>query len=199
MLILHILMKLEKPNNSFTSTTLPFNLIFWNGIIMKANLSRKQFLIALTAAALVISTPTLTAAQTTSPSTPSTSSAPSAEQVRGFVKRYFEGTRSMNAKQWASAFSDQAVVEDPVGTPALRGELILKQGESFVQAFREVGLTEGYVNVQGLQAVAYWTGRGTTAQGQRVRFEGINVFEFDRSGKIISLKGYWSPAEMKPE
>jgi steroid Delta-isomerase len=158
--------------------------------------SFKAFLPVIAGTLLAIAQPNLANAQTTGASV---SASPSAEQVRGFVKRYFEGTRSMNAKQWASAFSERAVVEDPMGTPALRGEQILKQGESFVQAFREVGLTEGYVNVQGLQAVAHWIGRGTTPQGQRMRFEGINVFEFDANGKITSLKGYWSPSEMKPE
>jgi steroid Delta-isomerase len=163
---------------------------------LKLNKAFSAFFPLLASTMLGMTAPSLASAQTTGSGATAN---PTVEQIRGHVKRYFEGTRSMNAKQWASAFSERAVVEDPMGTPALRGEQILKQGESFVQAFREVGLTEGYVNVQGLQAVAHWTGRGTTPQGQRMRFEGINVFEFDANGKIVSLKGYWSPSEMKPE
>lgn len=125
--------------------------------------------------------------------------APDAAAVRGFVARYFEGTRSGSAPTWAAAFAPTAVVEDPVGTPELVGpEAILKQGEGFVSAFREVGLREQFVMVDGLEAVAHWRGEGVTRDGRRVRFSGINHFEFDSSGRILRLKGWWDPAAMTP-
>jgi steroid Delta-isomerase len=121
-------------------------------------------------------------------------------EVRSFVKRYFEGTRSMDAARWASAFAPTAVVRDPVAAPPLTSpEAILKQGQGFVSASREVGLTEGYVSVNGLQAVAHWVGRAVTKEGQRMRFEGINHFEFDAQGRIQSLVGHWSPQSMRAE
>jgi steroid Delta-isomerase len=126
--------------------------------------------------------------------------APTETDVRSFVKRYFEGTRSMDAARWASAFAPTAVVRDPVAAPLLASpEAILKQGQGFVGAFREVGLTEGYVSVHGLQAVAHWVGRAITKEGQRMRFEGINHFEFDAQGRIQSLVGHWSPESMRAE
>ena len=121
-------------------------------------------------------------------------------QVRAAVARYFEGTRSMNARQWASAFASDAIVHDPVGSPPLTTpETILAQGEGFVTAFTQVGLTEVYVQVHGDEAMAYWTGRGTQKDGTRVVFEGINHFTFSPDGKITVLRGFWDPTGIRAE
>jgi steroid Delta-isomerase len=122
------------------------------------------------------------------------------DQVRSAVARYFEGTRSMNATQWASAFATNAVVEDPIGqTPLKTPQAILAQGEGFVTAFNQVGLKEVFVEVNGDEAVAYWHGRGAQKDGKNVRFEGINHFVFDSDGKVVSLRGFWSPANIRSE
>jgi steroid Delta-isomerase len=121
------------------------------------------------------------------------------EQVRAAVSRYFEGTRSMNAAQWATAFAPNAVVEDPIGQPPLTTpQAILVQGEKFVTAFGCVGLQEMFVEVNGHEALAYWVGRGTQKDGQQVQFEGINHFCFDADGKIVNLRGFWNPANIRP-
>jgi steroid Delta-isomerase len=123
-----------------------------------------------------------------------------ADRVRAAVARYFEGTRSMNAMQWASAFASNAVVEDPIGQPPLTTpEAILAQGEGFVTAFSRVGLQEMFVEVNGNEAVAYWVGQGTQQNGQNVRFEGINHFRFDADEKIVNLRGFWNPANIRQE
>ena len=124
----------------------------------------------------------------------------SLELVRKSVAGYFEATRSNNARQWASCFSPNALVEDPVGTtPINDSEAILEFGKTFIASFETVGLHEEFVHVVGDEAAARWTGKGTTKDGKQVRFEGINVFKFDRNGKIINLKGYWNPEEMTEE
>ncbi len=124
----------------------------------------------------------------------------SPDRVRAAVTRYFEGTRSMNAAQWASAFSPNAVVEDPIGQPPLTtSQAILAQGEGFVTAFDNVGLHEVFVEVNGNEAVAYWAGKGVQKDGQQVRFEGINHFCFDTDGKIVTLRGFWNPANIRSE
>ena len=121
-------------------------------------------------------------------------------QVRAAVARYFEGTRSKNGRQWASAFASDAIVHDPIGAPRLTTpEAILAQGEGFVTAFAQVGLTEVYVQVHGNEAMAYWTGRGTQKDGTRVVFEGINHFTFSPDGKIKQLRGFWDPAKIRAE
>ena len=125
---------------------------------------------------------------------------PTSELIHQSVARYFEATRSNNARQWASCFSANAVVEDPVGTTPINNlEAILQLGETFVSAFETVGLHEEFVHVVGNEAAARWTGRGLTKEGKPIRFEGINIFEFDEVGKIVNLKGYWNPDKIIEE
>ena len=110
------------------------------------------------------------------------------------MKAYFEGTRSGDPVKWASAFADNALVDDPVGTPAKdTPEAIRKMGEEFLGAFKTVGLYESFVHVVGNEAVARWRGEGTTLDEQDLSFEGINVFEFDDAGKIRNLRGFFQP------
>ena len=116
------------------------------------------------------------------------------------VAQYFEATRSKDAQKWASRFAENAMVEDPVGTKPLNGSAeVLEMGKAFLSGFETVGLHEELVHVVGNEAAARWTGRGLTKEGKRVRFEGINVFEFNNEGQIINLKGYWSPDEITEE
>lgn len=49
--------------------------------------------------------------------------------------------------------------------------------------------------VNGREAAAMWIGKGKTQEGQDVIFKGIDLFEFDQEGKIILLRGFWTPPE----
>lgn len=60
----------------------------------------------------------------------------------------------------------------------------------------KVGLYSEYVSVDNLRAAAKWTGRGIAKDGRSLKFEEINFFEFDRTGKISNLVGLWNPADM---
>ena len=122
---------------------------------------------------------------------------PNSELIRKSVTQYFEATRSGDAYKWAKQFADNAVFEDPVGSPPVNDpQEILELGKKFMSGFETVGLHEEFVRVVGNEAAARWTGKGTTKEGKQVRFEGINIFEFNRDGKIVKLKGYWSPDQI---
>ena len=118
----------------------------------------------------------------------------SEEEVRSWVASYFEGTRSGDASVWASAFAEDAVLDDPVGAPLkTKPAEILAQGQGFVSAFRDIGLYEDFVHVVGDEAVAKWEGRGITHEGEEVTFEGINIFTFGPDGKVTKLRGFFAP------
>ncbi|MEL6686630.1 MAG: nuclear transport factor 2 family protein [Pseudomonadota bacterium] len=110
------------------------------------------------------------------------------------VASYFEGTRSGSAAKWMSAFASNAIVDDPVGTPNKTTQAEIKaMGEGFLGAFESIGLHEEFVHVVGNEAVARWTGRGRTHDGQDVQFDGINYFEFNDAGEIVLLRGFFTP------
>ena len=119
------------------------------------------------------------------------------ELIRQSVARYFEATRSGDARQWAERFAEDAIFEDPVGTtPVNEPAKILEFGNKFMSGFKTVGLHEEFVHVVANEAAARWTGKGTTKEGKQITFEGINIFKFNDEGQIVNLKGYWSPDNM---
>jgi steroid delta-isomerase len=121
----------------------------------------------------------------------------SPEVISKVVKAYFAATREMNQAAWVNTFAEDAISYDPVGAPEIVGHQKLGEFfQSIVNAFSEVGLTENQVFVAANQAAVKWTGAGISKQGNKVRFEGIDVFTINEAGKIQTLHGYWNPAEM---
>lgn len=121
----------------------------------------------------------------------------SPEIISRAVKEYFAAIREMNQNAWVNTFAEDAISYDPVGAPAIEGHQKLGEFfQSITAAFKEVGLTEDQVFVAGNQAAVKWTGTGVSKQGNKVRFEGIDVFTVNEAGKIQALEAYWNPAEM---
>ena len=121
----------------------------------------------------------------------------SADVVARTIKEYFAALRAMDEKAWVNTFAGDALSYDPVGTPAIEGHVKLAEFfQTITAAFKEVGLTEDDIFIAGDGAAVKWTGRGTSKAGKSVKFEGIDVFEFNEAGKIQTLRAYWNPAEM---
>jgi steroid delta-isomerase len=121
----------------------------------------------------------------------------SPEVVSKAIKTYFAAIRAMDIPAIVNTFAEDAVSHDPVGAQPIEGHQKLTEFfQSITAAFKEVGLTEDQVFVAGTGAAVKWTGSGISKQGNKVRFEGIDVFEVNEAGKIRRLYAYWNPAEM---
>jgi steroid delta-isomerase len=121
----------------------------------------------------------------------------SPEIVSKAVRAYFEALRAMDEQAWVNTFAEDGISYDPVGTPAIVGHQKLAEFfQTITAAFKEVALTEDQVFVAGNGAAVKWTGSGTSKQGRKVHFEGVDVFEVNEAGKIQTLHAYWNPAEM---
>ena len=119
------------------------------------------------------------------------------KNTTSFVELYFQATQSNDAATWAACFASDVTVDDPVGSTPIKGtDAILERGKEFMANFRTVGLYPEYVSVDNLRAAAKWTGRGITKDNRSLEFEGINFFEFDETGKITNLVGFWNPENM---
>ena len=96
---------------------------------------------------------------------------------------------------WLGTFAENAIAHDPVGTPAHSGYSGLRAFlVGVLEQFETFGLTEEDVFLAPDGAAVKWTGRGRAKNGRCVEFDGIDVFEFDRESKILSLKAYWDAA-----
>jgi len=121
----------------------------------------------------------------------------SPDKISRAVRAYFLAIRAMDADAFANTFAEDGTTFDPVGTPGITGRAAISEFlTSICKNFKSVGLTEESVFVAGNGAAVKWTGRGISATGKEVSFEGIDVFEVDADGKIQTVRAYWNPAEM---
>lgn len=103
----------------------------------------------------------------------------------------------MDPEAIANTFAEDGTTYDPVGSPGVNGRDAIREFfSSIYKNFKSVALTEDSIFIAGNGAAVKWTGKGTSANGKDVNFEGIDVFEVDVDGKIRTIRAYWNPAEM---
>jgi len=121
----------------------------------------------------------------------------SPDKISRAVRAYFLAIRAMDAEAFANTFAEDGTTCDPMGTPPISGRDGIREFlSSICKNFKSVGLTEESIFVAGNGAAVKWNGKGTSASGKEVRFEGIDVFEINQDGKIQNVWAYWNPAEM---
>jgi len=121
----------------------------------------------------------------------------SPDKISRAVRAYFLAIRAMDAEAFANTFAEDGTTCDPIGAPPISGRAGIREFlSSICKNFKSVGLTEESIFVAGNGAAVKWTGKGTSASGKEVRFEGIDVFEVNQDGKIQNVWAYWNPAEM---
>jgi steroid Delta-isomerase len=119
------------------------------------------------------------------------------ERISRAVRAYFLAIRAMDPEAVAGTFAEDGTTYDPVGSPGVTGrEAIREFFSSIFKNFKSAALTEDSIFVAGDGAAVKWTGKGTSANGKNVNFEGIDMFEGNAEGKIQTLRAYWNPAEM---
>jgi steroid Delta-isomerase len=119
------------------------------------------------------------------------------ERISHTVRAYFLAIRAMDPEAFANCFAEDGTTNDPMGSPPITGRAAIREFlASICKNFKEVSLTEDSVFVAGNGAAVKWTGKGTSANGKAVNFEGVDVFEVNLDGKIQNVWAYWNPAEM---
>lgn len=121
-----------------------------------------------------------------------------ADAIRNTVHAYCERFTD-DREGWLSLFSDDATVEDPIGSD-------VHVGKEAIGAFWDMstGLADrvtltpsAYVKVAGNEAAFAMDARmemGDTVNGMGI----IDVMTFDDDAKITSQRAYWSFDDMKP-
>ncbi|TPG83159.1 steroid Delta-isomerase [Pseudomonas mandelii] len=124
----------------------------------------------------------------------------SAQQIQATMARYVELVDAGDIDGIVALYSEDAVVEDPVGQPPL-------QGIVDIERFYREGLGASKVSAT-LTGPVRATLNGCGAMPFRVDMEWagqpcsihvIDVMEFDADGKIRSMKAYWSDVNMGPQ
>lgn len=117
----------------------------------------------------------------------------SSEQVQATMARYVKLVDVGDIDGIVALYAQEAVVEDPVGKPPIRGLVAIER-------FYREGLGASKVSAT-LTGPVRATSNGCGAMpfrvdmawaGQPCSLHVIDVMEFDADGKIRSMKAYWS-------
>lgn len=117
------------------------------------------------------------------------------EQMEAAVEKYFADAMSLDAQRYASNFTEDGVLEDPVGTPPVQGRQAIAASFGSLTAL----VSQGKAKVQevipgGQEAIVNWKINVVTVTGKKITIDGMGVFKFDQTGKLQSVREFWDLA-----
>ncbi|WP_040834118.1 nuclear transport factor 2 family protein [Nocardia brevicatena] len=122
-----------------------------------------------------------------------------ARQIRDVVERYVKLVGTGPTEEIVELYAPDARIEDPIGTPPRQGHDAIREFYDILANLdRETGLVPESVRIVGNHAAFMFT-LITTAGGQRMTLNPIDVMEFDEEGRITGMRAYWGQDDMRIE
>ncbi len=119
------------------------------------------------------------------------------QQAQAIVDRYLTSLTNSDLDGVMALYADDARVEDPVGSEPLQGRGPLT--EFYAKAVDMVLSARGQGPVRAAgNELAFAFEIESEYQGQRLVMEIIDHFVLDEHLKIISMRAFWSDANMRP-
>lgn len=119
---------------------------------------------------------------------------PSEAEMKAVLEAYVAGLNARNPDAVLALFSSDAEIEDPVGTPVLRGDAIEQWFRGAVTVEPHLELEAPIRASHGASAAMAFT-VSTRRRNGRFRTRSIDVVHFDDEGRIRRLEGYWGPGD----
>lgn len=117
------------------------------------------------------------------------------EQMEAAVEEYFDSIASMNVQRFVNNFAPDGVLEDPVGTPPVQGtQSIAAYFGAIIAPFSDIKAKVQEVIPCGQEAAVNWKLNLKVANGKRITIDGMGVFKFDQTGKLVSVREFWDLA-----
>jgi steroid delta-isomerase len=114
------------------------------------------------------------------------------EQTAAVIEDAFAKLAALDTPGVMAYFADDAVLEDPVGTPAVQGkEAITAYVAAFQGLFSQMKLYSLDIKVRGQEAAVTWRFRFKTKTGNVFFMDGIGVFKLNEEGKIQSEREFF--------
>jgi steroid delta-isomerase len=119
---------------------------------------------------------------------------PTADDYAATVNRYLELLATGGADEITALYTDDATIEDPVGSDVRRGRGAVHE---FYAAIENLSKKAELVTLRAAgNEVAFWWRMTVNAGDSRTRLEPISVMTFDGDAKITSMRAFWSPADV---
>jgi steroid delta-isomerase len=119
--------------------------------------------------------------------------------VRQFLNTYFAmALDAPDVSAFTELFAPDGVLEDPVGTPPLRGRQAIGQ---FLAAGRALIERSKYeirdVLSCGDESAVRWSAVVTTRRGACITIEGIGIFSFDDRHKLRHVREFYDVGQLQ--
>ncbi|MCU1766001.1 steroid delta-isomerase [Pseudomonas sp. NFPP10] len=124
----------------------------------------------------------------------------SSERIQAIMAGYVQKVDAGDIEAIVALYAEDAVVEDPVGQPALRGLAAI--GDFYRQGLGQIKVAATLTGpvratLNGCGAMAFRV--DMLWQGEPCSLQVIDVMEFDEQGLIRSMKAYWGPVNIQPQ
>lgn len=121
---------------------------------------------------------------------------PSEQMMKAALKAYVDGLNRGDAEAVIGLFAEDAVIEDPVGSPPKRGREIV---DWFHRAVAMQAKLTPVAPMRGSHGNAAALAFIVTTQweGKEVSIHSLDTCTFNSAGKIVELKGYWGPDDVE--
>ena len=117
------------------------------------------------------------------------------QQIEAVIEDAFAKLVAFDAQGLVAHYADDAVLEDPVGTPPMVGKAaIIAYLEAFPTLFNQMKLYSLDIKPGGQEAAVTWRLRFTTKSGHVFFLEGIGFFQFNQDGKVQREKQFFDLA-----
>ncbi len=124
---------------------------------------------------------------------------PEADAIRSTIEQYLERFSEADRAGWLDLWAPDAEMEDPVGTPVMRGHdeigAFFDQSHTMADALRLVAT--GPVRIAGDEAAFPMQARPRMG-GVEFIVDIIDVMRFDDAARIVAMRAFWDPAAMRP-
>lgn len=121
---------------------------------------------------------------------------PGPDEIRTAMQSYIKFLTESDLDGIMGLYAEDATVEDPVGGPVQRGTDAIRSFYGAAIPNLKVELT-GPIRVAGNECAMPMLAEIDLGD-RAMLMDVIDVMKFDDEGKLVSMRAFWNPADMRP-
>lgn len=124
---------------------------------------------------------------------------PTDQEIADVFQKYVDGVTGDDVEVILDLYADDAVVEDPVGTPAHVGKEALREFYQKAVEMVELMTIECNPRVRAEASVGACAMRAYPRDGNGMYIEVLDVMTFNEEGKVTTMSAYWGDSNLKAD
>ena len=121
---------------------------------------------------------------------------PTEEQIAAAMQQYVDSITEGDLESILDIFSDDAVVEDPVGSEPKRGKDALREFYQMTIESVETMILEGNPRARDQWGACAMLAYPAGMDG-KMEVETLDVMEFDEAGKVVAMTAYFGDKNLR--